>query len=126
MAFKLREGVFTAETDYGIAILDEDHDQYWTLNPSAAIALRTLLEGGTEADAAQALSEEYTVDLGTARRDVRDLVGGLRSAGLGAEGTGGPQERTGASTPPSGGPARPGTHGRWPHLRGRRAGRKRP
>jgi hypothetical protein len=125
MAFKLREGVFTAETDYGIAILDEDRDQYWTLNPSAAIALRTLLEGGTEADAAQALSEEYAVDIGTARRDVRDLVGGLHSAGLEAEGTGGPEERTGTSTAPSGGPVPSRTRGRWPHLRGRRAGWKR-
>ncbi|MER5832545.1 lasso peptide biosynthesis PqqD family chaperone [Streptomyces sp. NPDC002130] len=123
MAFRLREGVFTAETDYGIAILDEDRDQYWTLNPSAAIALRTLLEGGTEADAAQTLSEEYAVDIGTARQDVRDLVGGLHSAGLGAEATGGPEER--ASTAPSTGPVRSRTHGRWPHPRGRRAGRKR-
>ncbi|MFE8959220.1 lasso peptide biosynthesis PqqD family chaperone [Streptomyces iakyrus] len=110
MAFKLREGVFTAETDFGMTLLDEDHDQYWTLNPSAAAALRTLLEGGTEADAAHKLTQEYAVDLGTARRDVRDLVGGLRSAGLGGEDTRGPAESTG--------------HGRWPHLRGRRAGRK--
>ncbi|KOX02571.1 hypothetical protein ADK65_08255 [Streptomyces sp. NRRL B-1140] len=126
MAFKLREGVFTAETDYGIALLDEDSDQYWTLNPSAAVALRTLLEGGTEADAARKLTQEYAVDIGTARRDVRDLVGGLRAAGLAAEGTGVPEERTGASTAPSGGTARPGTHGRWPHLRGRRGGSQRP
>lgn len=85
MTLKLREGVFTAETDYGIALLDEDHNQYWTLNPSAAMALRTLLDGGTEADAARALTEEYVVDIDTAHRDVRELVGGLHSAGLVAE-----------------------------------------
>ncbi|MFF5366142.1 lasso peptide biosynthesis PqqD family chaperone [Streptomyces sp. NPDC013187] len=111
MAFKLREGVFTAETDFGMTLLDEDHDQYWTLNPSAAVAFRTLLEGGSEADAAQRLTQEYAVDIGTARQDVRDLVGGLHSAGLGGEDTGGPEEST--------------ARGRWPHLRGRRAGRKR-
>ncbi|MFE6195303.1 lasso peptide biosynthesis PqqD family chaperone [Streptomyces sp. NPDC057838] len=114
MAFKLRQGVFTAETDYGIALLDEEHDQYWTLNPSAAVALRTLLDGGTEADAARALATEYAVDPGTARRDVRELVGGLRSAGLGGEDTGGAR-----------GPGA-GAHGRRPHLRGRRRGGKRP
>ncbi|EFL32024.1 predicted protein [Streptomyces viridochromogenes DSM 40736] len=107
MAFKLREGVFTAETDYGIALLDEDGDQYWTLNPSAAVALRTLLDGGTEAEAAQRLTEEYAVDVGTAHRDVRELVGELRSAGLGEDD---PGRRA---------------HGRWPRGRGRRAGRKR-
>jgi hypothetical protein len=126
MAFKLREGVFTAETDYGIAILDEDRDQYWTLNPSAAIALRTLLEGGTEDDAAQTLSVEYAVDIGTARRDVRDLVGGLHSAGLGEENSGGPKEDAGAPTAPWAGLVRRRMHGRWPHPRGRRPGRKRP
>ncbi|NGO13597.1 lasso peptide biosynthesis PqqD family chaperone [Streptomyces sp. HC44] len=87
MTFKLREGVFTAETDYGIALLDEDHNQYWTLNPSAAVALRTLLDGGTEADAAQTLTEEYVVDTDTAHRDVRELVGGLHAAGLAEEST---------------------------------------
>ncbi|MFC9506971.1 lasso peptide biosynthesis PqqD family chaperone [Streptomyces sp. NPDC057002] len=107
MAFKLREGVFTAETDYGIALLDEDRDQYWTLNPSAALTLRTLLDGGTEAAAARKLSEEYAVDIGTAQRDVRELVGELRSAGLGEDDSG------------------RGAHGRWPHGRGRRAGRSR-
>lgn len=107
MAFKLREGVFTAETDYGIALLDEDRDQYWTLNPSAALTLRTLLDGGTEADAARMLSEEYAVDIGTAHRDVRELVGELRSAGLGEDDSG---RRA---------------HGRQPHGLGRRAGRRR-
>ncbi|MGA5898285.1 lasso peptide biosynthesis PqqD family chaperone [Streptomyces venetus] len=107
MTFKLREGVFTAETDYGIALLDEDRDQYWTLNPTAALALRTLLDGGTEADAARKLSEEYAVDIGTAHRDVRELVGQLHSAGL-------DEGERGRSA-----------HDRWPHGRARRAGRKR-
>ena len=82
MSLKLRDGVFTADTDYGIALLDEHGNQYWTLNPSAALIVRTLLDGGTPGEAAQALTEEYKVDLDDAGRDVEQLVDELRSAGL--------------------------------------------
>ena len=82
MTIKLRDGVFTADTDYGVALLDEDGNRYWTLNPSAAIVVRTLLDGGTPAAAAQALTEEYKVDLDDASRDVQQLVDELCSAGL--------------------------------------------
>ena len=82
MTLKLRDGVSAADTDYGIALLDEDSGEYWNLNPTGALALRTLLNGGTTAQAVQELTEEYSVDAGTATRDVEDLVGGLRSAGL--------------------------------------------
>jgi hypothetical protein len=117
MTFNLREGVYTAETDYGIVLLDEAHNQYWTLNPSAAVALRTLLDGGTEADAAQTLTKEYTVDIDTAHRDVRELVGGLNSAGL-AEGNTGDGAQESTEGPPLR-PARRRAHGRWPHVPGR-------
>ena len=82
MTLKLRDGVSAADTDYGIALLDEDSGEYWNLNPTGALALRTLLNGGTTAQAVQELTEEYAVAAGTATRDVEDLVGGLRSAGL--------------------------------------------
>jgi hypothetical protein len=85
MALKLRDGVSTADTDYGIALLDEDSGEYWNLNPTGALVLRTLLEGGTSTDAAQALVESYDVDADTAGLDVQDLLGGLRSAGLVAQ-----------------------------------------
>ncbi len=85
MALKLRDGVSTADTDYGIAVLDEDSGEYWNLNPTGALVLRTLLEGGTSTDAALALVESYDVDADTASRDVQDLLGGLRSAGLVAQ-----------------------------------------
>jgi hypothetical protein len=86
MALKRRDGVSAAETDYGIALLDEESGQYWNLNPTGALALRTLLDGGTTAQAVQALTEEYAVDVDTATRDVENLVGGLHSAGLVQEG----------------------------------------
>ena len=85
MMLKLRDGVSTADTDYGIALLDEDSGEYWNLNPTGALALRTLLEGGTSADAVQALVERYDVDTDSASRDVQDLLGDLRSAGLVAQ-----------------------------------------
>ena len=40
MTLKLRDGVSAADTDYGIALLDEDSGQYWNLNPTGALALR--------------------------------------------------------------------------------------
>jgi hypothetical protein len=85
MSLKLRDGVSTADTDYGIALLDEDSGEYWNLNPTGALVLSTLLEGGTSADAVQALVERYDVDAGSASQDVQDLLGGLHSAGLVAQ-----------------------------------------
>jgi Coenzyme PQQ synthesis protein D (PqqD) len=82
MTLKLRDGVSVADTDYGMALLDEDSGQYWNLNPTAALALRTLLEGGTKAQAVQELTTQYAVDADTASRDVEDLVGDLHAAGL--------------------------------------------
>jgi hypothetical protein len=82
MTLKLRDDVSVADTDYGIALLDEDSGKYWNLNPTAALALRTLLDGGTTAQAAKELTEQYAVDADTANKDVKDLLVELRSVGL--------------------------------------------
>ena len=82
MTLNLRDGVSAADTDYGIALLDEDSGEYWNLNPTGALVLRTLLQGGTSTDAAQALVERYDIDADSASRDVQDLLDGLYSAGL--------------------------------------------
>ena len=37
MTLKLRDGVSTANTDYGVMLLDEYSGQYWNLNPTAAV-----------------------------------------------------------------------------------------
>ncbi len=82
MTLRLRDGVSAADTDYGTVLLDEDSGRYWNLNPTAAVALRTLLDGGSAAEAVRQLTERYAVDAGTAGRDVQELVDGLRQAGL--------------------------------------------
>ena len=80
--FKLRDNISTAEVEYGTALLDEDQGQYWNLNPTGALILQTMLAGGTVEQAAQAVAEQYAVDLKTARRDAQQLVDELCSAGL--------------------------------------------
>ena len=85
MTLTLRSGVSTADTDYGTTLLDEDSGEYFTLNPTGTLVLRTLLDGGTPEQAARALTEQYAVDPQTAGQDVAELIGGLRSARLVAE-----------------------------------------
>jgi hypothetical protein len=82
MTLKLRGGVLLVETDYGAAVLDEHSGQYFDLNPTGVLVLRTLLDGGTREQAAQELSIEYAVDLATASQDVKALLEECRSAGL--------------------------------------------
>lgn len=82
MVFKLRDGVSLADIDQGIAVLDEDSGQYFELNPTGALVLRTLIDGGTSEQAAQQLSTQYAVDLATATQDVTALLEQFHSAGL--------------------------------------------
>lgn len=82
MTPKLRDGVFLAETEDGMALLDEDSGQYWNLNPTGALVLRRLLDGGTPAQAAEELAKDYDIDIDSAHRDVQELVGGLEAAKL--------------------------------------------
>ncbi|GGV70595.1 lasso peptide biosynthesis PqqD family chaperone [Streptomyces longisporoflavus] len=79
---KLRDGVSRADTDYGTTLLDEDSGQYWNLNGTGALVLRTLLDGGTQELAVERLTGEYEVDADSARADVSELVEALDSAGL--------------------------------------------
>ncbi|MFG2002802.1 lasso peptide biosynthesis PqqD family chaperone [Spirillospora sp. NPDC048911] len=86
MTLRLRDGMSVAETEYGMALLDEKSGEYWTLNPTGLLVLRTLLDGGDLDGAARRITDEYAVDLDTAAGDVRALVGELHGAGLITEG----------------------------------------
>lgn len=101
MTAKLRDGVFLAETEDGVALLDEDSGQYWNLNPTGALALRRLLDGETPAQAAQELTKEYAVDIDSAHRDVQELVEALDAAKL----LEWPQEHEREIAPPKKGPS---------------------
>jgi len=82
MALKLRHGVFDADTDYGIVLLDGESGEYFDLNPTGAFVLRSLLSGASAGEAARALTEEYSVALDDAAQDVRELLEHLRGARL--------------------------------------------
>ncbi|MFJ8082352.1 lasso peptide biosynthesis PqqD family chaperone [Streptomyces sp. NPDC096205] len=82
MDVRLRGHVSLAPTEDGIALLDEDSGDYWALNPTGAVVLRTLLDGGTSGEATRRIAEEYAVDTATAEHDVEQLVAALRTAGL--------------------------------------------
>jgi hypothetical protein len=82
MTLKLRDGVAVAEMDHGWALLDQDSGEYWTLNPTGALVLRSLLGGETSEQAAQRVTEQYAIDIDNASQDIADLVRHLCSAGL--------------------------------------------
>lgn len=86
MPYMLRDGVSTVDTEYGLALLDEDSGEYWNLNPTGALILHTLVDGGTPSQAAGVLAEQYEVDVDEASRDVQALIDDLRTAGLLREG----------------------------------------
>jgi hypothetical protein len=82
MTLRLRDRVSAADTEYGTVLLNEVNGEYWNLNPTGALVVRTLLDGGSVADAARRLMDEYAIDADTAREDVGELLSGLRAAGL--------------------------------------------
>ncbi|MFE1886346.1 lasso peptide biosynthesis PqqD family chaperone [Streptomyces diastatochromogenes] len=82
MPLRFGDHVSTAETDYGTVLLDEQDGAYWELNPTATVVVRTLLDGGEEADAAAALVQEFDIDQTQALQDVETLVRELRDSGL--------------------------------------------
>ncbi|MDT0392500.1 lasso peptide biosynthesis PqqD family chaperone [Streptomyces sp. DSM 41921] len=82
MALRFGPDVSTAETAYGTVLLDERSGDYWELNPTATLVVTTLLQGGDEAAAADALVARFDVDRAGAERDVTALVRELREAGL--------------------------------------------
>jgi hypothetical protein len=82
MKLRNHEHLTVAETEYGGVLLDAKIGQYWQLNPTATVVARTLLDGGSDADAVDNLTEAFDVDRDRATADVAALVEGLRSAGL--------------------------------------------
>ncbi|MEE4423401.1 lasso peptide biosynthesis PqqD family chaperone [Streptomyces bugieae] len=84
MALRFGADVSTAETDYGTVLLDERSGDYWELNPSGTLVVKTLLGGGEERDAVDALVARFDIDRAQATQDVAALVQELRASGLAA------------------------------------------
>lgn len=81
--YALKPGVLLTETEYGMALLDQKSAEYWTLNPTAAVVLQTLLDGHGVDRAVQTLTGRYEdVDTDLATQDVARIIDDLRSAGL--------------------------------------------
>ncbi|PJE95385.1 PqqD family protein [Streptomyces carminius] len=85
MALTLRTGVLLTDTEYGSALLDQRSGEYWTLNPTAAAVLRTLLDGRSARQAVAALTDQYDVRPEEAEQDVARILGELREARLVAD-----------------------------------------
>jgi hypothetical protein len=79
---QINSNIRFTETEYGTVLLDERTSTYWQLNATGSIVLAALSDGGTVADAVRRLVEEFQVDEQQAARDVSELVGRLRSAGM--------------------------------------------
>ncbi|MFF4530075.1 lasso peptide biosynthesis PqqD family chaperone [Streptomyces sp. NPDC001407] len=82
MALRLGSDVSTATTEYGTVLLDQRTGEYWELNPTGTLVVRTLLQGGDEDDAVEALVAEFDIDRDRATRDVAELTEQLRTSGL--------------------------------------------
>ncbi|GGU33493.1 lasso peptide biosynthesis PqqD family chaperone [Streptomyces violascens] len=82
MPLRLAAGISTAHTDYGTVLLNQRSGEYWELNPTGTLVLRTLLDGGDEADAAKVLVAAFDTSPSQAAHDVGELTAQLRSSGL--------------------------------------------
>lgn len=82
MVMRLSADIALADTEYGVVLLDKRRGRYWGLNSTGALALKTLLAGGTEAQAAEVIAHRYLVDTTTARADIAALLRELRGEEL--------------------------------------------
>ncbi|MFI9824194.1 lasso peptide biosynthesis PqqD family chaperone [Streptomyces sp. NPDC052013] len=82
MTLRFDTDVSTAQTEYGTVLLDQRSGEYWELNPTGALVVRTLMNGGDEAAAVTALVARFEIDRDRAEQDVTALVRDLRAAGL--------------------------------------------
>ncbi|MFF1278844.1 lasso peptide biosynthesis PqqD family chaperone [Streptomyces marokkonensis] len=82
MTMTLRPGVVTADTEYGMALLDQNSGEYFTLNPTAALIVRTLLDGTSRQQAVTTLTDQYDVTAEQVEEDITRILQELRAARL--------------------------------------------
>jgi Coenzyme PQQ synthesis protein D (PqqD) len=77
----LARGVSSTPVEEGLTLLDERHGMIYHLNPTGAVALTALLDGGTEV-AVAALCARYATTAPTAHHDVTELLDRLLACRL--------------------------------------------
>jgi hypothetical protein len=82
MTVRLLDHVLVTETEDGAVLLNERSGQYFQLNPSGWLILRTLLDDADQESAVAALIARYPVEPDRAKADVEELLTVLRRARL--------------------------------------------
>ncbi|KPC58413.1 lasso peptide biosynthesis PqqD family chaperone [Streptomyces chattanoogensis] len=82
MPLRFAPDITTAETEYGTVLLDQRNGDYWELNPTGTLVIRTLLEGGEQSDAVDAVIAAFDIDRAQAAHDVTALIDLLQTSGL--------------------------------------------
>ncbi|AJT69234.1 lasso peptide biosynthesis PqqD family chaperone [Streptomyces chattanoogensis] len=82
MPLRFAPDITTAETEYGTVLLDQRNGDYWELNPTGTLVIRTLLEGGEQSDAVDAVIAAFDIDRSQAAQDVTALIDLLQTSGL--------------------------------------------
>ncbi|WP_069813828.1 lasso peptide biosynthesis PqqD family chaperone [Streptomyces sp. TP-A0874] len=82
MKLRNHKDLAVTDTEYGAVLLDAKSGQYWQLNPTAALVVRVLLDGGDEPEAVRRVTEHFEVDVERASVDVHALIESMREAGV--------------------------------------------
>jgi hypothetical protein len=82
LSLHLRRGVRISYVEAGAVLLDEKSGKYWQLNASGGSVVRCLLDGGSSAQAARLLVDQFDVKLGQAVDDVQRILDELLTVGL--------------------------------------------
>lgn len=82
MSLEFVDHVSLTETEYGVILLDQKQGRYWRLNPTAALVMNTLRDGGDRQAAVTRVVETFDVDPRRAEDDIVDLLAGMRAAGV--------------------------------------------
>ncbi|MFD8826505.1 lasso peptide biosynthesis PqqD family chaperone [Streptomyces sp. NPDC059605] len=82
MKLRNQKHLVVTDTDYGAVLLDSKSGQYWQLNPTGAVIVRTLLDGGGPDEAIRRITAHFEVETERAATDVHALIDAMRSAGV--------------------------------------------
>lgn len=74
MSFTIPDNITWKNLDVGVVLLNLESGAYYTLNETASIVWRELLEGHDETQIVSALENEYEADQATLDADVREQL----------------------------------------------------